>query len=244
MDVVPQTFDIIYPDFPWQYDVWDEPTGGGRTASQHYTTRPIKRFYQLPMSDLGNRNCLIMMWTTHPNFFQARDLVDAWNSKAKYKYQVFEYKTIPFDWIKLNRLWKQTARKILKNGATDEALDELAIRMFANGNGYYTMANIEQIALFGRGSLNGNLERIAKNVRSAQAHILPSRHSEKPDIFNKLISAIFPKAKCLEMFARRHYPDPRWTCIGKELSGNDISADIDILLGRKIDPNAAGPSLF
>lgn len=236
-------FDIIYPDMPWQYEVWDEPTGGGRTASRHYTTRPIEQFYDLPMSDLGNRNCLIMMWTTHPNFFQAGDLVEAWNSQAKFKYQRFVFKTIPFDWAKLNKRWKEIARRILKDGNTDEALEELVIKIFANGNGFYTMANVEQIAIFGRGNLSGDLERVAKNVRSFQAHAL-MEHSHKPDAFNRLISTVFPKAKCLEMFARRHYADPRWTCVGKELSGLDIHDDLDILLGRKIDPNAEHPDLF
>ena len=223
---MPEAFDIIYADFPWEYHVYNNETGSGRSAQKHYDTNNPKQFYDLPMLDLCSRSSLLMLWATHPNLMQVQPLVDAWNEKAEFKYQRFEYKTVIFDWAKLNKGWRKTAQNILAKGVTDAALDELIVRIFANGTGFYSMANEEQVLVYGRGGLGNAVERMDRTVRSFQAHPIGG-HSHKPDAFNALINQIFPRARCLELFARRHYPDPRWTCMGNELSGNDIHLDID-----------------
>lgn len=226
-------FDIVLIDFPWKYDVWDEATGGGRTASRHYKTSAVSQFNDLPILDICNKNALLLLWVTYPNLMQLDPVIQAWNERASTKAQCFEYKTILNTWAKLNKRWKETARKIIGSDPTDEALERVMIECFANGNGFYTMANCEIIAVYGRGGLSGNLERMSKSQRNFQA-ITVMEHSRKPDRFHQIIDTLFPKARKLELFARREYPDPRWTCIGNEISGNDIRIDIAKLQGRQV----------
>jgi N6-adenosine-specific RNA methylase IME4 len=53
-----------------------------------------------------------------------------------------------------------------------------------------------------------------------------AKHSRKPDTLHELIEADFP-GPYTELFARR--PRDGWRCIGNEITGNDIAADIENL---------------
>ena len=224
-----QKFDIALFDIPWVYEVWDEPTGGGRTASRHYKTQDPEYFYDLPVLDLMNDNALIFQWVTYPNLSQVFPLVEAWNLRARRKRDRFEYKTGFATWAKLNRRWLNTAKRLLREGVTDAALEEIMVKCFANGNGFYTMANCEPLLIFGRGNLSADLKRMTKAERHFQAHPV-EEHSKKPDAFQEMINRVFPKARKLEVFARRELPG--WTCMGNELSGNDIYVDFDAYMQR------------
>jgi N6-adenosine-specific RNA methylase IME4 len=46
------------------------------------------------------------------------------------------------------------------------------------------------------------------------------RHSAKPEDLQDSLEIMFPKARKLELFARRIRPD--WTCLGNEIDGKDI----------------------
>jgi N6-adenosine-specific RNA methylase IME4 len=46
------------------------------------------------------------------------------------------------------------------------------------------------------------------------------RHSEKPEVFFKIVEALFPGPR-LELFARRHRPG--WTCLGDEVDRIDVA---------------------
>ena len=57
-------------------------------------------------------------------------------------------------------------------------------------------------------------------------------HSQKPDKFYYIINTLFAGKKILELFATRtRYSN--WTCIGNEITGNDIVRDLE-LLGQKM----------
>lgn len=221
-------FDIILSDFPWKYEVYDEATGSNRAATQHYETSDPSAFYDLPISDLMKRNSLLCMWVPSPNFPQLEELINAWNLQPKYKYQRYKYKTIIHAWIKLNPKWVQRSENILKSGVNASTLQLLIESLPFKGLGKYTRSNLEVMVLYGRGSLSQGVERCDAGVPQVVLHPR-MEHSRKPDIFHELISRQFPKAKCLEMFARRIYPDKRWTCIGNEISNRDIHTDIEAL---------------
>lgn len=231
-----EPFDVCMMDPPWKYNNYDEYTGGGRAASVYYKTRNVvDTFGDLPMNQLMAKNSLIFIWATMPNLAEVWPLVDAWNASTKYKYQRFTYRTVGFNWAKLCKNWHDIARAELKNGVTDEALDRMIVRIFKPGLGFYTMANIEPLLIFGRGSMKGALRRAHKDLRQFQAHPI-MEHSKKPDAFNALLDRLFPPAKKTEFFARRVYDSAQWNCMGYEISGNDIHKDIDMLLHpEKVD---------
>ncbi len=100
-----------------------------------------------------------------------------------------------------------------------------------NGNpGSYTHTNCEFV-------LVGRRNRIPKPYKraSARQYIESKRqgHSVKPEGIQDRIEKMFSLEdhKHLELFARRHREG--WTCLGNELSGNDIRLDLDLLaLGK------------
>lgn len=222
------SFDIIYPDMPWEYKNYSAKAT--RSAQAHYDTHDvIEEFGDLPILSLASRNALLPMWVPYPHLFVVDRLVQKWNEQAEHKYERFTFRTVLNTWIKLNKKWKEAARRDLKDGLTDVALDKMVVDIFFNGLGKYTMGNPEIIVLYGRGSMKGGIERLDRTARNLQAFPI-GKHSEKPDEFNALLSRVFPKAVCLELFARRKYDDERWTCLGNEISGRDIHEDLDAII--------------
>ena len=60
----------------------------------HYKTMSLEDIKQLPVKELCDKDCVLFLWTTYPMLKEALELMDAWG---------FKYKTIAFQWIKLNR---------------------------------------------------------------------------------------------------------------------------------------------
>ena len=84
------TFDIIYCDPPWLY------ANGGSTkgkATDHYNCMSMKELKCLPVNELANADCALLMWTTGPMMKKAVDLMGCWG---------FEYRTVFTVWDKLN----------------------------------------------------------------------------------------------------------------------------------------------
>ena len=53
--------------------------------------------YQLPVSNLADKNCVLFLWCTFPKLPEALKLISAWG---------FTYKTVAFVWIKQNKSGK------------------------------------------------------------------------------------------------------------------------------------------
>jgi len=55
---------------------------------------PIEQICALPVADLAEKDCALLLWATFPNLPEAFDVIKAWS---------FEYKSVGFVWCKLNR---------------------------------------------------------------------------------------------------------------------------------------------
>ena len=86
-------YNIIYADPPWEYKVYSEK-GKGRSADKHYPTMPLKEICALPVGELAENDCVLLMWTTIPLLQKCFSVIEAWG---------FSYKTVAFVWIKQNR---------------------------------------------------------------------------------------------------------------------------------------------
>ena len=53
--------------------------------------------YQLPVSSLADKNCVLFLWCTFPKLSEALNLINAWG---------FTYKTVAFVWVKQNKSGK------------------------------------------------------------------------------------------------------------------------------------------
>lgn len=83
-------YSIIYADPPWKYK--DSSCEGA--AEYQYKTMTIEEICNLPVNQIADMNCILFLWATYPKLQEAMKVIDAWG---------FAYKTIGFQWIKLNK---------------------------------------------------------------------------------------------------------------------------------------------
>lgn len=161
-----QKYKIIYADPPWQYKVYSKK-GLGRSAESHYPTMSLEDIQALPVGELADSDCVLFMWTTIPLLKDCFTVMKAWG---------FEYKTIAFVWIKLNR-----------------KSDSLFW-----GMGHWTRANAELCML----ATKGHPKRKSAGVHQVIiSHI--EEHSKKPDEARERIVQLVGDLPRVELFARQ-----------------------------------------
>lgn len=195
-------YSVILADPPWQFRVWNKDTGNGRSAEAYYSTMSIDDICALPVSNLANDNCALFLWCVWPSIFEyVPPLLKAWG---------FEYKTLAFEWWKLNKKWHKAFSPMLM-AAKDYSFLE---KMFAFGMGYYTRANSEPCLLAVKG-------KMPVSIKSERNFIIaPIRdHSRKPDEQYSKIERLYPGQNYLELFARNKR-------VGWSSWGNEIKNDI------------------
>lgn len=180
-----QKYKIIYADPPWQYKTYSEK-GLGRSAENHYSTMSLEDIQALPVGELADSDCVLFMWTTIPLLKDCFSVMKAWG---------FEYKTIAFVWIKLNR-----------------KSDSLFW-----GMGHWTRANAELCML----ATKGHPKRKSAGVHQViVSHI--EEHSKKPDEARERIIQLVGDLPRVELFARQKTDG--WDVWGNEVDC-DIQID-------------------
>jgi N6-adenosine-specific RNA methylase IME4 len=176
-------YGVILADPPWHFETYSE-LGGERSAGRHYATDTGGDMFSLPVEVLAAPDCALLLWATWPNLAQALALIEAWG---------FTYKTLGFDWMKLNR--------------SGEGL--------FMGAGYFSRSNSEPCLLATRGAP----KRIDAGVLSAVLAPV-GEHSVKPDCVQERIERLFA-GPYLELYARRVRPG--WTAWGNEIGREEFS---------------------
>ena len=170
-------YQIIYADPPWNFRVWSATTS---QRPWHYPRMKIEDVKALPLPSLTAQDCFLFLWATSPNLLEAMGVIEAWG---------FTYKTIAFNWVKLN-----------KNNMG-----------FFIGMGYYTRQNTELCLLATKGHprrVNSDVPQIIATPRMA--------HSRKPDeIVRDRIIRLCGDLPRVELFARRKVEG--WDCWGDEV---------------------------
>lgn len=173
-------YNIIYADPPWRYnDRHNTDTRFAGGARDHYPLMSVKEIKALPIGDIAAENCMLFLWATFPHLPAALEVIEAWG---------FEYKTLGFSWIKINR----NNRKLFF------------------GIGYYTKSNCE-VCLLG---VKGKPIKASDTVSSV---IVAPRevHSKKPDIVRDKIVQLCGNVPRIELFARQRVEG--WHCWGNEV---------------------------
>ena len=156
-------YQIIYADPAWNYN--DQGCQG--TMANHYKGMKLEDIKKLNVGGgLADKNCVLFMWATYPMLREALEVIKAWG---------FEYKSIAFQWIKLNR----------KNGKPFYGL------------GRWTRGNTEPCLI----ATKGKPKRISASV--FQIIEAPLRkHSQKPDEAREKIVQLVGDLPKIELFAR------------------------------------------
>jgi len=71
-------FDVIYADPPWSFN--SKKTGGSMKSGsdQIYGNMTIEQLKEMPVSDIAEDNCMLVMWWVGAMPQEAIDLVNAW----------------------------------------------------------------------------------------------------------------------------------------------------------------------
>lgn len=169
-------YNIIYADPPWSYK--DKKCNGN--AISHYNTMNINDLKKMNINDYADKNCVLFMWVTYPLLQEGLDLIKAWG---------FKYKTIGFQWVKLNK----------KNNKPFFGL------------GRWTRGNTECCLI----ATKGKPKRINNNI--SQLVFSPIReHSRKPDEVRELIVKLLGDLPRIELFART--TPQGWDVMGNEVN--------------------------
>jgi N6-adenosine-specific RNA methylase IME4 len=192
-------YQLIYADPNWKFDTYSDK-GKDRSADQHYKTEGLDWIKSLPVKNLADKRCALVMWTIDTHLEMAFEVIKAWG---------FKYVTPAFYWAKLNK----SAKLENLNSSKD----------FYMGMGYYTRSNPE-IAL---GATNDDevdialLSRVAKaperkNMGVRKLIVSHRReHSRKPDEAIDRLEALFGDVPRIELFSRQERQG--WDCWGNEV---------------------------
>lgn len=164
-------YSVIYADPPWYFKSFSKK-GEGRNAVSHYDCLSIEQICSMPVADMAEKDCVLLMWATDPLLPKALKVIEEWG---------FDYKTVGFYWVKTNK-------KV--------DLDRLSERDFFCGLGYWTRANVEQCLL----ATKGKPKRMARDVRRLVID-RRREHSRKPGEVYDRIERLVP-GPYLELFAR------------------------------------------
>jgi N6-adenosine-specific RNA methylase IME4 len=89
---VPLSYEVIVCDPPWRFRTWSE-TNQAKSASRHYQLMRTEDIAALPVRDLAQKDCLLLLWSTGAMQPQAFDVMKAWG--FTYKSQMMWRKTTP-----------------------------------------------------------------------------------------------------------------------------------------------------
>jgi N6-adenosine-specific RNA methylase IME4 len=171
---------------------------------------------RLDVESIADKNCALFMWATLPMLPESLEVIRAWG---------FEFVTVAFVWVKLNKRWSRKYQEIgrmlerIKLSYDLDAFYRYLNPLFFFGMGYWTRANAEIVLLAKR----GKIKRI--DLRVGQLIVSPIReHSQKPDETRERIFQLMGDLPRVELFAREKTE-------GWEAWGNEIKSTIK--LGQK-----------
>lgn len=186
-----ERYDLIYADPPWDFENYSEK-GEDRNAKAWYDCMSIDDIKALPVENLASENCMLAMWATFPLLPEAIEVLRSWG---------FEYVTVGFVWIKLNK--KVGLRRVVN----------LLSDIFMS-TGYWTRSNAEIILLAKRGAPQRNSKSIRQVVFEPRG-----KHSEKPLAFRKHLENLIIARRRIELFCR-HDADELWDAWGDQVGAH------------------------
>jgi len=187
-------FNIIYADPPWKYRQGKSMgTNFQGAADAQYSCMRPEDIALLPVSSIADDNCILFLWVTFPMLREGLEVIKAWG---------FEYKTIAFNWVKLN---------------------PIALTPFF-GVGYYTKSNAEPCLLATRGQAH---KLVINNSQSSIILVPRTKHSTKPNEAKERIDKLVGTIPKVELFAREQTEG--WVCLGNDITNTDIGDDIRLI---------------
>lgn len=206
-------YDVICADPPWSFGDqlrrMKAPTK--RSARSQYETMSAAEIAALDVRALANpEHCVLAMWVPSTLLPDGLMVMSAWG---------FTFKGT-FVWAKTKKNLEEKIRKDMAQGKRIDLNDMLA---FGMGR---LFRQTHEIGLIGTmGKVYDDLDNHSQ--RSVMFDINKG-HSTKPELLQDRLDIMFPKARKLELFARRCRPT--WATIGNAVTGKDIRESIQGLI--------------
>ena len=80
--LIPLSYDVIVIDPPWRFRTWSE-TRQVKAASRHYGVMDMADIHALPVGQLAQKDCLLLLWSTGAMMPQALAAMRAWGFEYK-----------------------------------------------------------------------------------------------------------------------------------------------------------------
>jgi N6-adenosine-specific RNA methylase IME4 len=193
-------FQVIVADPPWSFSDSLKMSAVKRGAKSQYSTMTTSKIAEMPVqASCHPDGAVLCLWVPGSLLQEGLDVMKAWGFNHKQTY-----------------VWVKTKKR-----ACDYPLHECL--SFGMG---HTFRQTHEICLIGT---NGKINKQLKNKSQRSVSFAENlRHSSKPDHLQKSLETMFPKARKLELFARRIRPG--WTCLGNEIcNGEDIYVSLSKL---------------
>lgn len=87
-------YKVIYADPAWTFKTFSEKGKEKKSAENHYGCMTIDDIKALPVQDIADEDCTLLIWVTMPLLQEGLETIKAWG---------FEYKTCGFTWAKRNK---------------------------------------------------------------------------------------------------------------------------------------------
>lgn len=182
-EIEEKKYKIIYADPPWNY----RDKGCQGTMANHYEGMNINDIKRLQVNSIADKDSILFLWVTYPMLKEGLSVIENWG---------FTYKSIAFQWIKLNKKGKG----------------------YFYGLGRWTRGNTECCLL----ATKGKPKRISASVFQIIEQPL-TKHSEKPMEARDKIVKLMGDLPRIELFARKKTEG--WDVWGNEVI-SDISLEM------------------
>ena len=175
---IEKKYQIILADPPWNY----KDQGCQGTMANHYKGMNIEDIKKLPINKISDSNSLLFLWATYPMLKEALQVIEAWG---------FKYKSIAFQWIKLNPRSKTPFY----------------------GLGRWTRGNTEPCLLATKGKPKRKSASVFQLIQEPR-----QEHSRKPAIVRDKIIELVEYLSRIELFARQKTEG--WDVWGDEIESD------------------------
>jgi N6-adenosine-specific RNA methylase IME4 len=81
-NLVPRSYGLIAADPAWTFKLYSAK-GGKKSPQAHYACMSLGDIKALPVADLAQDDCWLMLWTSAPMLDQAFDVISAWGFTYK-----------------------------------------------------------------------------------------------------------------------------------------------------------------
>lgn len=111
----PLSYSVIVADPPWRFRTWGEHNQH-KSASRHYSLMTTDDIKALPVAQLAQRDCLLLLWGTGAMLPQALDVMAAWG--FTYKSLMSWRKTTPAGKVRMGTgYWTRSMHEPILIGA-------------------------------------------------------------------------------------------------------------------------------